>query len=152
VEELAARIRNRSTIYYSQDDYDAILPSIESQRVHLAGGDIDLMWNLFDYASISNGIMNLPMSGVQKHFSETDQQKEQNCIDPQLSSELSTTATPSDDYEGPMPTQVGLQPPDIPLTGTENTLFDPDSFADLPEEWMMNDWTLFGAPLSAYHS
>ena len=151
VEELATRLRNRSSIYYSQDDYNGILPSIESQRVSLATDDIHLMWSLFDYASIS-GAATVARPPAESSLAET---AGDNISDPSrhpLSSERSSTANLNGDFSESVPTIGILQPTDAPPSGADSTLFDPEAFSDLPEEWILDDWTLFGAPLSAYHS
>lgn len=111
------------------------------------------MWRLFDYASISTTEATAkPLSGIERPSTEADHHLESNSAIQQLPPEQPSKETPSVDFSSNIPTQDILQSSDIPPTGTESTLFDPDSFSDLPEEWMMNDWTLFGAPLSAYHS
>jgi hypothetical protein len=111
------------------------------------------MWRLFDYASISTTEATAkPLSGIGRPPAEADRHLESDSASQQPPPEQPSNATPSVDFSSNIPTQDILQSSDIPPTSTESTLFDPDSFSDLPEEWMMNDWTLFGAPLSAYHS
>ncbi|KAG0648866.1 putative transcriptional regulatory [Hyphodiscus hymeniophilus] len=149
VEELAARLRNRSTIYYSQDDYNAILPDIV--RVSLASDDIHLMWSLFDYASISVlGAMS-KSPGISTP-GEIARNKIQDPSRQQISSEQLSAVNLNDDFSKIPPSSEPPHPPDGPSLGAESTLFDPAAFSDLPEEWILDDWTLFGAPLSAYHS
>ena len=150
VEELATRLRNRSSIYYSQDDYNAILPDIESQRVSLASDDIHLMWSLFDYASISV-LGAVAKSSIKSAHAEMAQNKASDSFQQTLSSERSPIGN-SNDGLAKSPSSIDfLQPHDGPSSGADSTLFDPEAFSDLPEEWILDDWTLFGAPLSAYH-
>jgi hypothetical protein len=111
------------------------------------------MWNVFDYASISSAeapaklfIAVDPTSSEvnNKHdFSKSPYQP----FDPEqasrrVSNDEITTEVASNDIA-----QSGDELP----SGTDSTLFDPEAFSDLPEEWILDDWTLFGAPLSAYH-
>lgn len=94
-------------------------------------------------AAAKRGVQRLPAEPTQQMASESAGQ---------LPPEQSSTATPDDNFSSNAQDNATQQATEVPPTGEESTLFDPDSFSDLPEEWMMNDWTLFGAPLSAYHS
>ena len=151
VEELATRLRNRSTIYYSQDDYNAILPDIESQRVSLASDDIYLMWSLFDYASISV-LGAVPKPSNKAPVVDEARDKVPDLTSQQFGSERAATGWMNDGSSKPIPSSEIPQLRDSALSGPDDTLFDPEAFSDLPEEWILDDWTLFGAPLSAYDS
>lgn len=40
-------------MHYVDGDYNGAQPSTPTRDVHLSDNDIDLMWNLFDYAALS---------------------------------------------------------------------------------------------------
>jgi hypothetical protein len=153
VEELATRLKSRSTIYYSQDDYNGILPSIESQRVALAPDDISLMWTLFDYASLSGATAAdkpstapLTADATRGRFSVSSRDLPSPLTSSTDDSNKKTTKNLQENHLSDR-----LQESNALPSSTETTVFDPEAFSDLPEEWILDDWTLFGAPLSAYH-
>ncbi|KAI9054442.1 hypothetical protein LZ554_001604 [Drepanopeziza brunnea f. sp. 'monogermtubi'] len=156
VEELAARLRHRHTLYYSQDDYDGILPAVESERVGLAGDDAELMWKVFDYASMS------ALSGKGPRNSPERPNKTNQGSDGVLvaqperqvgNSHVFASVQPSGRYStggnaAPAPKDFhNMQAP-------EGMLEQPNllPFEELPEDWTftIDDWTLFGAPGSTY--
>lgn len=102
------------------------------------------MWSVFDYASISTAeVAPKPLSVIEKAPAEGNPYVASNSGRQQLLAERNPPGPSADALP---------QPSDAPPSGTDSTLFDPDAFSDLPEEWILDDWTLFGAPLSAYHS
>ncbi|PVH75482.1 hypothetical protein DL98DRAFT_593093 [Cadophora sp. DSE1049] len=156
VEELAARLRHRHTLYYSQDDYDGILPAVESERVGLAGDDMSLMWKVFDYASMS--ALSGKSSRLQPDTSTAGQNdslatQPQGQIRPQ--DNVGNLSVPGGDW-GNIPsnsmTSTGLDFGNI--QGTQPGLDQPNLslFDQIPEDWAftIDDWTLFGAPGSTY--
>ncbi|KAG4434835.1 hypothetical protein IFR05_009674 [Cadophora sp. M221] len=157
VEELAARLRHRHTLYYSQDDYDGILPVVESERVGLAGDDMSLMWKVFDYASMSalqgksprpNASTENASQDIEPHTSQPQGQTgPSNNINnlPATGSDwgnLPSNNMPSTslDFQNIQGPQTGLEQPNLSL------------FDQIPEDWAftIDDWTLFGAPGSTY--
>lgn len=153
VEELAARLRHRHTLYYSQDDYDGILPAVESERVGLAGDDMSLMWKVFDYASMS------ALNGRPSRSAPTTtnaRQAESLPLQPQAQSVAPSNVgnLPASESEwGSMPPN-NMTPNFEILRGTQAGLEQPNLslFDQIPEDWAftIDDWTLFGAPGSTY--
>ncbi|CZR52279.1 uncharacterized protein PAC_02156 [Phialocephala subalpina] len=149
VEELAARLRHRHTLYYSQDDYDGILPEVETERVGLAEDDATLMWKVFDYASMSASPNKRPRLHVDTSIS------------PESNRHAEPATTVPDTAQ--RPATASLETP-ISTTGTTNLQMnnnlgfdnlesmDLSLFDQLPEDWAftIDDWTLFGAPGSTY--
>ncbi|CZT46060.1 uncharacterized protein RSE6_06438 [Rhynchosporium secalis] len=159
VEELAARLRHRHTLYYSQDDYDGILPAVESERVGLAGDDMSLMWKVFDYASMSATSGKMPRSTTStknigpgnmvlapeprgervplNKFSDLDPSGSHVGDMPAPFNEMSST---NQDFHNHQDPQIGFEHPNLSL------------FDQIPEDWAftIDDWTLFGAPGSTY--
>lgn len=160
VEELAARLRHRRTLYYSQDDYDGILPAVESERVGLAGDDAELMWKVFDYASMSalNGRQSRKAPdaadgmGGQEHNEALMTQPERQAGHPNGNAGVQQQTGPSTSgaTTAPAPAPLNFHNLEAPLNVLEQqnlSLFD-----QLPEDWAftIDDWTLFGAPGSTY--
>lgn len=156
MEELAARLRHRHTLYYSQDDYDGILPAVESERVGLAGDDMSLMWKVFDYASMSalNG-----KSTRLNHGPSTAGQTE--ALDPHSQSQsgrpdnVGHLEAPAADWSHMSANNVAPTGHDFGnLQGAQPILDQPNLslFDQIPEDWAftIDDWTLFGAPGSTY--
>ncbi len=155
MEELAARLSHRHTLYYSQDDYDGILPAVETERVGLAEDDMSLMWKLFDFASMSAS-SRLSADHV---FSAVDE-----TVNEEHNIPASIEQTPGS--RSRLRSSVGLAEPDSPtinktfqdpqnLNGAANDNLDSlnlSLFDQLPEDWVftIDDWTLFGAPGSTY--
>ncbi|KAL2069981.1 hypothetical protein VTL71DRAFT_14661 [Oculimacula yallundae] len=143
VEELAARLRHRHTLYYSQDDYDGILPAVESERVGLALDDMSLMWKVFDYASMSASSGKTPGSATST--ASTGSGNLSLAPQPQVESIPSNNVgnVPHGmpvDFNSLQDPQPGLEHPNLSL------------FDQIPEDWAftIDDWTLFGAPGSTY--
>ncbi|KAL5318572.1 hypothetical protein ACEPPN_013634 [Leptodophora sp. 'Broadleaf-Isolate-01'] len=156
VEELAARLRHRHTLYYSQDDYDGILPVVESERVGLAGDDMSLMWKVFDYASMSALNGKSPRSNLNKANAGQDTGDLTSQPRGQTGPPNNISSLPATESNwGNMPSNIpptGLEFPNMegPQAGLEQpnlSLFD-----QIPEDWAftIDDWTLFGAPGSTY--
>ena len=156
MEELAARLRHRHTLYYSQDDYDGILPAVESERVGLAGDDMSLMWKVFDYASMSalsgkstRPHHNFPSAG-QPETLDSDSQRQSGRPDNDGHLEA-----PAADWGHMQPNNVAPTGHDFgSLQGAQTILDQPNLslFDQIPEDWAftIDDWTLFGAPGSTY--
>ncbi|KAE8453273.1 hypothetical protein EG329_011340 [Mollisiaceae sp. DMI_Dod_QoI] len=152
VEELAARLRHRHTLYYSQDDYDGILPAVETERVGLAEDDATLMWKVFDYAFMSASPNKRPRLHVDTSINaETNAQPD-----------FVTTAPDTAQRPKPFDTPISTAATNLPgnnlgfqnFTRPEDNLesMDLSMFDQLPEDWAftIDDWTLFGAPGSTY--
>ncbi|KAK0103520.1 hypothetical protein ONS95_005541 [Cadophora gregata] len=156
VEELAARLRHRHTLYYSQDDYDGILPAVESERVGLAGDDMSLMWKVFDYASMSasNG-----KSSRAQPETFTAGQKDSVAIPSQGQgrppNDVGIISGREDDWVDVPPNSMTSASLDFQsLPGAQSSLeqLNLSLFDQIPEDWAftIDDWTLFGAPGSTY--
>ena len=112
------------------------------------------MWSVFDYASISTAAApDRPFITVDATPQETNNQHVVS-KSPQRHNfpEQSSSRASNDDFAKDVPNNDIAQSGDELPSGTDSTLFDPEAFSDLPEEWILDDWTLFGAPLSAYHA
>ncbi|KAI6711761.1 C6 transcription factor [Diplocarpon mali] len=156
VEELANRLRNRHTLYYSQDDYDGILPAVESERVGLAGADAELMWKVFDYASMSA----LSGKSPERSTFTTDQTElgrdERSIAHSERQTGMSNSlgsSQPSDRTS--VPGNPHLAPIDLSNTQEHQAMIGQPNlslFDQIPEDWAftIDDWTLFGAPGSTY--
>jgi hypothetical protein len=110
------------------------------------------MWSLFDYASVSVvDAAAKPSSDFQ--LAEKARDKILQSSQLQLSPDQSSTRNSNNDLSKNAPSTDFPQLYDVQTSSAaDSSLFDPESFSDLPEEWILDDWTLFGAPLSAYHS
>ncbi|PBP16908.1 hypothetical protein BUE80_DR012383 [Diplocarpon rosae] len=138
------------------DDYDGILPAVESERVGLAGADAELMWKVFDYASMS------ALSG--KSHEEGTFTADQTDLGHhgQLMAHSERQMGISHGFESLQPsdrTSVPGNPLSAPIDlsntqGQEAMLGQPNLslFDQIPEDWAftIDDWTLFGAPGSTY--
>ncbi|PBP20744.1 hypothetical protein BUE80_DR008302 [Diplocarpon rosae] len=156
VEELATRLRNRHTLYYSQDDYDGILPAVESERVGLAGPDAELMWKVFDYASMSamsgkyheKGTFTADQTDLGHHGQLMPHSERQMGVSHGFESLLPSdrTSVPGNPPSAPIDLS-NTQEQDAMLGQPNLSLFD-----QIPEDWAftIDDWTLFGAPGSTY--
>jgi len=155
VEELAARLSHRHTLYYSQDDYDGILPAVETERVGLAEDELTLMWKLFDFASMSASSRLSP----DQVLSAVDETSNESTQTPSNRDEIPGNRNRMRPCAGP--TNIGS--PAIGRTFNEsqnhNMVTDENLeslnlslFDQLPEDWVftIDDWTLFGAPGSTY--
>jgi hypothetical protein len=109
------------------------------------------MWSVFDYASISTAETATKPS-FDRPLAEANQYKIPDSALQQPSSQLLFTGNSGDNFGKSLLANDLSQPSGAPPSGADSTLFDPEAFSDLPEEWILDDWTLFGAPLSAYHS
>jgi len=156
VEELAARLRHRHTLYYSQDDYDGILHAVETERVGLASDDVSLMWKVFDYASMSasKGRNEAATAGdkidrVPGIHSATHIEQPQNRSE-NLKANQSGAFIPDGDLNSFPSTSLETHN----FQGNETLMEAPNLalFDQLPEDWAftIDDWTLFGAPGSTY--
>lgn len=105
------------------------------------------MWKLFDYASISTAEV-VAKPSIEYPLSETNQPDILNSVPQSPSPEKSSARSLNEDLPT---THIPADPVPQPA-GADSMLFDPEAFSDVPEEWILDDWTLFGAPLSAYHS
>jgi hypothetical protein len=143
VEELAARLQHRHTLYYSQDEYDGILPAVETERVGLAEDDASLMWKVFDYASMSATPNKRPRLHVDISVSERNGQTEYATAAPETA-HRTAFETPVNNTAS---TPIGYQNFSRPEDNLDLSMFD-----QLPEDWAftIDDWTLFGAPGSMY--
>ncbi|TVY32428.1 hypothetical protein LOCC1_G008036 [Lachnellula occidentalis] len=153
VEELAARLRHRrGTLYYSQDDYDGILPAVESERVGLAEDDATLMWKVFDYASMSASKSNRVSDIVSKAIDHD--QAEHLPLTQHQSAVTQNVPTAQQFAQDPYanPLNGGFQGMQVPPIEENLQLSNPALFDQLPEDWAftIDDWTLFGAPGSTY--
>jgi hypothetical protein len=107
------------------------------------------MWSLFDYASVSV-TETAAKPSIDPSLADTAGNKPG--ARQQISPERSSTSNSNGEFSKSLSASDLPQPPDAAPSGGDSTLFDPEAFSDLPEEWILDDWTLFGAPLSAYHS
>ncbi|TVY28676.1 hypothetical protein LHYA1_G002410 [Lachnellula hyalina] len=152
VEELAARLSNRRTLYYSQDDYDGILPAVETERVGLAEDDATLMWKVFDYASMSASKSNR-ISDIVSKASDLDQAEHLPLAQNQPPI-IPNAPTSQQFVQNPYANSLngGFQDMQIPPLEENLGLPNPPKFDELPEDWAftIDDWTLFGAPGSTY--
>lgn len=136
-------------MYYSQDDYDGILPAVETERVGLAEDDTTLMWKLFDFAAMSASSRSSP-DQVLSQASETSTSDARFELEPEgrgrLRSSSGVSGTGASSVLSNDVQNLGVVP-DGNLDALNLSLFD-----QLPEDWVftIDDWTLFGAPGSTY--
>ncbi|TVY91264.1 hypothetical protein LAWI1_G004693 [Lachnellula willkommii] len=154
VEELAARLRHRRTLYYSQDDYDGILPAVESERVGLAEDDAKLMWKVFDYASMSASKSNRVSDIVNKAI---DHDQAEHLPRAQHQPPITQNAPTSQQFaQNPYENSLNGEFQGVQIPPVEENLDLPNSalFNELPEDWAftIDDWTLFGEPGSTHSS
>ncbi|EKD18948.1 hypothetical protein MBM_03190 [Drepanopeziza brunnea f. sp. 'multigermtubi' MB_m1] len=138
------------------DDYDGILPAVESERVGLAGDDAELMWKVFDYASMS------ALSGKRPRNNPEGANKTKQGSDGVLVAQPERQVGNPNVFASVQPSGVCLTggnaapaPKDFPnMQAPEGMLEQPNllPFEELPEDWAftIDDWTLFGAPGSTY--
>lgn len=141
-------------MYYSQDDYDGILPAVETERVGLAEDDTTLMWKLFDFAQMSAQSRSSPDHVLSPTTEKT----------PNVSSTIEPRLDHTSDARERLRSVSGVsQNVPRPVNNTQNFGGVPDEnldtsdlnlslFDQLPEDWVftIDDWTLFGAPGSTY--
>jgi hypothetical protein len=53
LEALSDRLRNRTTLAFTEDEYDGHVQPTHTREVKLSEDDVDLMWRVFDYAAVS---------------------------------------------------------------------------------------------------
>lgn len=153
MEELAARLRHRHTLYYSQDDYDGILPAVETERVGLAGDDVSLMWKVFDYASMS-ACNDKPLRNVSSTVNVVEQQSNQPVAIVPEHVDASTDTSRTQPHYGSSSFDNNASTPLGFATQPAGSFEQPNVslFDQIPEDWAftIDDWTLFGAPGSTY--
>ncbi|KAJ9626843.1 hypothetical protein H2204_009859 [Knufia peltigerae] len=134
LDQLTARLRQRQTMDYVDGEYDGAVPPLGVRDVALEQEDIDLMWKIFDYASVS-AIPTALRAGEGRES---------------LGSTSSPTPLAQDAELGDMQhwSAGSLDNSDM-LRGTEDVYLGASGDLDFGQPYS-DEWSLFGKPWSAY--
>ena len=120
LDKLRSRLKDRSGLTYVEDDYDALAQPRDVREVALSEQDVQLMWNLLDYAALSSSEFEAPQKQAELE---------------------SSVANP-----GSADTNMAYDTDDFPRPD----MWAEDMTVLQDPQTMGEDWRLFGQPWSAY--
>jgi hypothetical protein len=133
--KLQARLKDRPTLKYVEDEYDGMVQPRDVRDVTLPDQDMHLMWSLFDYVAVS-GLQGPELRDLQGQAGRSELQSL-----PQTSS-------------GEQRTDHGLLSPGDPAPLDNDTQIPRfllrDEIPELNDPQAGDDWLLFGEPWAAY--
>ena len=136
LDELDVRLRRRQTISHVQDNYDGAVPLGGIQDVPVQSEDIELMWKVFDYGSVSSDQDGPPPASAIRNIDQSSSQLEQSLSSNLVASQLNNCSTLAPSYQ---------------YTNSTSTETFPEQLEDFDfGVAFADDWLLFGKPWSAY--